>query len=68
MAIFVIATLFAVITGTIASGKKRSAFGWGALGFFFPVVALVAICCVPDREWVEQVTASTSSRQPPTGV
>jgi len=47
MIYFVIATICALISGIVASGKGRSAFGFGMLGFFFPVVGIVAACCLP---------------------
>lgn len=55
--VLLIAALCAVISGCIASGKNRSAFGYGALGFFLPIIGIVAICCLPPVKSPEQLMA-----------
>jgi hypothetical protein len=31
----------------VAAGKQRSTIGWMTAGFFFPIIAFVAILCLP---------------------
>lgn len=52
-----IAIVGAFISGIVASGKNRNAVGWGALGFVFPVIGIVAICCLPAHKSTEQLIA-----------
>ena len=40
----------ATISGTVASAKERSIGGWVVFGMFFPLIAIVAIFCVPSRK------------------
>jgi hypothetical protein len=44
----IILLIFGAICAAIASGKGRSVVGWFLLGFFFPIIALIVICCVSD--------------------
>jgi hypothetical protein len=39
----------ATISGVVASAKERSVGGWVLFGMFFPVIAIVAILCLPSR-------------------
>ena len=40
---------FAVDCGCIAKEKGRSAGLWAILGFFFTIIALLIIVCLPDK-------------------
>ena len=42
--------LFAVVTGSIAVSKNRSGFGWGILGLFLGIFAVLWIACLPKLE------------------
>ncbi len=44
----IILLIFGAICAAIASGKGRSALAWFFLGFFFPIIALIVVCCVSD--------------------
>lgn len=41
--------LYAIDCGCIAKEKGRSARLWAILGFFFTIVALLVIVCLPDK-------------------
>lgn len=42
-----IMTIGAVLSAIIASGKGRSPLGWFVLGGLFPLIAMIAILCLP---------------------
>lgn len=44
----IIMLIFGAICAAVASGKGRNVVGWFFLGFFFPIIALIVICCVSD--------------------
>lgn len=41
--------IFGIGCGYIANEKGRSAIVWSTLGFFFGLIALLIIVCLPDR-------------------
>lgn len=45
-----IAIVGAVISGAIAAGKNRNAFGWGALGFFLPLIGVIVALILDKHE------------------
>ena len=47
MLFLMIATIGAAISAVVASGKARSALGWGLVGFLFPLIGVVAVLCLP---------------------
>ena len=49
MAVLIWGIIFAITCGYIANEKGRSAGAWSALGFFFGLIALLIIICLPDR-------------------
>ena len=46
---FAIAVVFAVVCQRIATGKGRSGLLWAALGFVFPLIALIVILLLPEK-------------------
>jgi uncharacterized membrane protein YeaQ/YmgE (transglycosylase-associated protein family) len=44
-----VAIVGAVLSGSIASRKGRSAIGYGILGFVLPVVGVIVALIVPNR-------------------
>jgi hypothetical protein len=40
--------LFGIVVASIASNKGRNAVGWFFLGFFFGLIALIAVCIVSN--------------------
>ena len=44
----------AFFSGAVASAKHRSVAAWSILGACFPLIAAVAICCVPERKLLEE--------------
>jgi len=46
---FVLWILVISWTAAIARRKGRSAFGWGALAFFFSFLALIVVALMPSR-------------------
>lgn len=49
MSILIWSIMFAIGCGLIANEKGRSAGAWSLLGFFFGLIALLIIICLPDR-------------------
>lgn len=49
MAALIWSIIFAIGCGYIANEKGRSAGGWAIWGFFFGLIALLIIVCLPDR-------------------
>lgn len=45
-----IALLWDMVSAGIADAKDRSAGKWFLLGFFFPLIALIIIACLPTTE------------------
>jgi|HubBroStandDraft_6_1064221.scaffolds.fasta_scaffold125516_4 hypothetical protein len=39
----------AAVAGVVASGKHRNTVGWGFFGALFPLIAVIAICCLPAK-------------------
>lgn len=57
MLFIILATVGAFVSAIVAAGKNRSAVGWAALGFFFPVIGMVAILCLPAAKSLEHELA-----------
>jgi len=51
--VWFIAILGAVISGVIAAGKNRNALGWGALGFFLPLIGVIVALILDKKQPVE---------------
>ena len=49
MAVLIWSIIFGIVCGYIANEKGRSAGTWAILGFFFGLIALLIIVCLPDR-------------------
>ena len=49
MAVLIWSIIFTIACGYIANEKGRSARAWAILGFFFGLIALLIIICLPDR-------------------
>lgn len=49
MSLLIWAVMYAIGCGCIAEEKGRSAGAWALLGFFFGLIALLIIVCLPDR-------------------
>ena len=49
MATLIWGIIFGIACGYIANEKGRSAGAWSLLGFFFGLIALIIIVCLPDR-------------------
>lgn len=57
---FFMATLFAIACSYISINKKKSPYLWFALGFFFGILALLAIFILPKKEII--ITAEPNSK------
>ena len=44
----IINIICAVICGLIASSKGRNVIAWVALGFFFSIISLIIVACLPN--------------------
>lgn len=40
----------AIICGVVALMKGRNPFGWGILGLFFNIIALIVIIVIPSKK------------------
>ena len=49
MAVLIWSIIFTIACSYIANEKGRSAGAWAILGFFFGLIALLIIICLPDR-------------------
>lgn len=49
MAALIWGIIFGIACGYIANEKGRGAITWSTLGFFFGLIALLIIICLPDR-------------------
>lgn len=49
MSLLIWAVMFAIGCGCIAEEKGRSVGAWATWGFFFGLIALLIIVCLPDR-------------------
>jgi hypothetical protein len=38
------------VAGMIAHSKNRNAFGWGAIGFLMPLIAVILAIVLPPNE------------------
>ena len=54
LGMFIVPAVWAYLVGYIANEKGRSGLNWGISGFFFGILALVAICAVPVANSIEQ--------------
>jgi len=43
-----IAILGALISAAVAAGKNRNPLGWGALGFFLPLIGVIVACFLAE--------------------
>ena len=43
----IIAIVGACVSGSIAAEKQQPTVPWAALGFFLPLIGVIAVCCVP---------------------
>ena len=48
MAYLIIGVIAGTICALVASSKGRNAVGWFFLGFFFPLIGIIVICCVSN--------------------
>lgn len=48
--ILIMAVVWGILCGYIATEKGRGGFGWFVAGFFFGLFALVAIIAVPSHK------------------
>ena len=64
MLVLVIAFLGALFAGTIASGKRRSGFGWGVAGFFFGLIAVLIVLALPPLPLLEDVIDDGLNHEP----
>lgn len=48
--VIVFGILWGCLCAGIGSSKHRDGFGWFALGLFFGVFALIAVCAVPSLD------------------
>ena len=44
----IVGVICAIICGIIANSKGRSVGGWAALGFFFGLIPLIIVACLPN--------------------
>lgn len=49
MSLLIWVIMYAIACGCIAKEKGRSAGAWVILGFFFTIIALLVIVCLPDK-------------------
>ena len=49
MAVLIWGIIFGITCGYIANEKGRNCIAWSTLGFFFDLIALLVIICLPDR-------------------
>lgn len=52
-----IAAIGSLVAGGIASAKQRSTAGWAVFGLLFPLIAIVAIACLPERKLLEEAAS-----------
>jgi hypothetical protein len=46
----------ALIAAVVASNKNRNPLGYGVLGFLFPLIGVVIICCMSPLPASEEAT------------
>lgn len=49
---FLVMVMFlgAAISATVASSKERNVIGWLIGGALFPLISVIAICCLPPAQ------------------
>lgn len=47
MIYIVLSLIGTIVAAIVASGKQRNTLGWGIFGLCLPVIAIVAVLCVP---------------------
>jgi hypothetical protein len=48
MEVLIVNLIFGIICALVASSKGRSPIAWFALGFFFPIIAIIVLCCIAN--------------------
>jgi len=61
----IVAALFAFLCGFLARRKNRSTVGWAILGFLLPVIALILVAVLAEKEPEQPAAAATPSAESP---
>ena len=57
----VFALMGAGLSAVVALQKARNALGWAAFGFFFPLIAVIAVFCVKSLQPQQPSNPATSA-------
>lgn len=52
-----IALIGSAVSTFVAFSKNRNPFGWALAGFLFPVMGVLAVCCLPEKPIDEEGAA-----------